>query len=94
MRSSPRATTCRSCEKRKLTGDFEQPYDPPAKSSAGGAVGMVGENSLRDDFRILSAKDGFPAMQDSILVLEHREGISDAVSRAMSSAIRGAFGKG
>jgi len=61
---------------------------------AGVAVGMVGENSLRDDFRILSAKDGFPAMQDSILVLEHREGISGAVSPAMSRAIKSAFGKG
>jgi DNA-binding transcriptional LysR family regulator len=60
---------------------------------AGVAVGMLGENSLRGDFRILSAKDGFPAMPDSILVLEHREGIGNAVTRAMSRAIRGAFGK-
>ncbi len=60
---------------------------------AGVATGVVGENSLRDDFQILSIDDGFPAMSDSVLVLEHREGMNNAVSQAMSQAIRAAFGK-
>jgi hypothetical protein len=60
---------------------------------AGVAVGMVGENSLRDEFRVLTPKDGFPAMPDSILVLEQREGAGDEVSQAMSRAIKNAFGK-
>lgn len=64
-----------------------------AAVSAGVAVGLVGESSLRDEFRVLSTKDGFPSMPDSSLVLECREGIDQSVARAMSHAIKTAFGR-
>ncbi|MDC1286681.1 LysR substrate-binding domain-containing protein [Gammaproteobacteria bacterium] len=64
-----------------------------AAVSAGVAVGMVGENSLRDNFRVLSAKDGFAPLPASILVLERRQGLDNAVAQAMCRAIRDAFGK-
>jgi hypothetical protein len=54
----------------------------------------VGENSLRDDFQILSKKEGFPSMPDSTLILQQREGLDKVVSQAMSRAIRDAFRKG
>ena len=60
---------------------------------AGVAVGMLGENSLRDDFRVLTAKDGFAPVPDSILVLESRKGLDDAVSSAMTRALKAAFGR-
>jgi DNA-binding transcriptional LysR family regulator len=63
-----------------------------AAVSAGVAVGMVGENSLRDNFRVLSPKDGFAALPASILVLA-RQGQDNAVAQAMCHAIRDAFGR-
>jgi len=64
-----------------------------AAISAGVAVGLIGESSLRDDFMILSSKDGLPEMPDSALVLKCRDGVSNSVSLAMSNAIIEAFGK-
>jgi DNA-binding transcriptional LysR family regulator len=61
---------------------------------SGAAVAAVGENSLRDDFQILSKKEGFPSMPDSTLILQQREGLDNVVSQAMSRAIRDAFRKG
>ena len=64
-----------------------------AAISAGVAVGVVGERSLCNEFKILTLKDGFPSMPDSALILECREGINNSISQAMSYAIREAFGK-
>lgn len=58
---------------------------------SGAAVAAVGENSLRDEFQILSKKEGFPSMPDSTLVLQRREGEDNVVSQAMSNAIKEAF---
>ncbi|WP_379866554.1 LysR family transcriptional regulator [Marinobacter sp. M5B] len=63
-----------------------------AAVSAGVAVGVLGESSLRDDFRVLTLVDGFPSMPDSSLVLEQREGASEPLLKAMSDAIKRAFG--
>lgn len=65
-----------------------------AAISAGVAVGVVGENSLCDDFRILSARDGFPKAPGSALVLECGVGASKTITHAMSQAIKDAFRKG
>lgn len=64
-----------------------------AAISAGIAVGLIGESSLRDDFKILSSNYGLPEMPDSALVLKCRDGVSKSVSLAMSNAIIEAFGK-
>jgi hypothetical protein len=64
-----------------------------AAVSAGVAAGVVGERSLRNEFKILTLKDGFPSMPDSALILECCEGINKSISQAMSYAIREVFGK-
>lgn len=64
-----------------------------AAVSAGIAIGMMGENSLRDNFRILAESDGFAPLPASTLVLESRKGLDNAVAQAMCQAIRDAFGK-
>ncbi len=64
-----------------------------AAVSAGVAVGVVGENSMRDDFRILTMKDGFAEVPKSMLVLESREGANKTLSLALSQAIKHAFSK-
>jgi DNA-binding transcriptional LysR family regulator len=64
-----------------------------AAISAGIAVGLLGESALRDNFRILSSRQGLPEIPDSALVLKCREGVSKSVSLAMSNAIIEAFGK-
>ena len=63
-----------------------------AAISAGVAVGLVGESSMCDDFRILTSKDGFPKLPDSALVLECRKGPKDKVALALSQVIETAFG--
>ena len=65
-----------------------------AAISAGVAVGLVGESSLCDDFRILTSKDGFPKIPDSALVLESRNGAKDRVALALSQVIENAFSGG
>lgn len=65
-----------------------------AAISAGVAVGVVGENSLCDDFRVLTSSNGFPKMPGSALVLECGEAASKTITRAMSQAIKDAFRKG
>jgi len=64
-----------------------------AAVSAGVAVGLLGESSLRDDLKILSLDDGFPSMPDSSLILDCRDDVSKPLSEAMSEAIKRAFGK-
>jgi len=64
-----------------------------AAISTGVAVGLVGEGSLRDEFKILRPGDGFPAVRDSALVLECRNGVSTPISQAMSHAIVAAFNR-
>ena len=64
-----------------------------AAISAGVAVGMVAESSLRDDFMTLSPKHGFPLTPDSALVLECREAVSKPLSLALINAVKEAFGK-
>jgi len=62
-----------------------------AAISAGVAVGLIGESSLRDDFAILSSNHGLPQLPDSLLVLKCRDDVSKSVSLAMTSAIVEAF---
>lgn len=64
-----------------------------AAITAGVAVGVVGEDSLCDDFRILTSRDGFPPMPGSKLVLECRESANKTISLALSQAIKDAFSK-
>ena len=64
-----------------------------AAISAGVAVGLIGESSLRDDFKILSSNHGLPEMPDSLLVLKCRDGVGKSVSLAMTNAIVEAFGR-
>ena len=65
----------------------------PTAISAGVAVGLIGESSLRDDFKILSSNHGLPEMPDSLLVLKCRDGVGKSVSLAMTNAIVEAFGR-
>lgn len=60
---------------------------------SGAAVAALGENSMRDEFKILSKNEGFPSMPDSTLVLQRREGLDNVVSQAMSNAITDVFVK-
>jgi len=63
-----------------------------AAVSAGIAVGALGEHSLRGEFRVLTPRDGLPALPDSVLVLQRRPGPDDAVAAAMSHCLAEAFG--
>jgi DNA-binding transcriptional LysR family regulator len=62
-----------------------------AAISAGVAVGLLGESSLRDDLMVLPADKGFPVMPQSALVLESRNGAGSPVLEAMVVAICQAF---
>jgi DNA-binding transcriptional LysR family regulator len=64
-----------------------------AAISAGVAVGLIGESSLRDDFKILSSNHGLPEMPDSLLVLKCRDGVSKSVSVEMTKATVEAFSR-
>ena len=83
----------KSGRRYQVTFSSESVTGITAAVSAGVAVGMVGENSLRDNFRVLSTKDGFAALPASILVLERQQGLDNAVAQAMCHAIREAFGR-
>jgi hypothetical protein len=63
-----------------------------AAVTAAVAVALTGEDSLRDDFMRLAAQQEFPAMADSALVLQVREGLDSALSRALCELIQTAFG--
>lgn len=63
-----------------------------AAVSAGVAVGALGENSLRPDFRELTPRDGLPALPDSVLVLQARPGVEESVAAAMGRGLAEAFG--
>jgi DNA-binding transcriptional LysR family regulator len=65
-----------------------------AAVAAGVAVALMGEDSLRDDFMRLTPQQGFPAMAESALVLQVREGLDSALSRALCEQIQSAFGAG
>ena len=64
-----------------------------AAISAGVAVGLVGEDSVCDDFRVLTSRDGFPVMPGSILVLEPGASANTATTMAMTQLIKAAFRK-
>ncbi len=64
-----------------------------AAVAAGVAIAVVGESSMRDNFRVLSSADGFPALPASALVLEQGAGFDAGVAEAMSHVICEAFGK-
>ena len=62
-----------------------------AAISAGVAVGVVGSDSTLSHLRLLTARDGFPPLPASQLVLEYRSGADTAIARAMGRAIAEAF---
>jgi len=62
-----------------------------AAVESGVAVGLLGLDSLRDDFVELAEAEGFPAMPVSLLLLDRRSGIDAALADTMSEAIRAAF---
>ena len=59
---------------------------------AGVAVALMGEDSLSDDYSLLSVQQGFPAMPESVLVLQLAEGVDSELARAMCALIESAFG--
>ena len=59
---------------------------------AGAAVGLIGENALREDLRVLAGAEGFPDMPDSLLVLDQRKGSRSKAVEAFGIALVGAFG--
>ena len=63
-----------------------------ASISAGVAVGLLSENTLRDDLKILKTAQGFPRMPVSALVLESRSDKTGPLHDAMTSVIKQAFG--
>lgn len=63
-----------------------------AAVSAGVAVGALGENSLRREFRELTPREGLPALPDSVLVMQGRPGADDSVAAAMGRGLAEAFG--
>jgi DNA-binding transcriptional LysR family regulator len=65
-----------------------------AAVAAGVSVALMGEDSLRADFMRLTPQQGFPAMAESALVLQVREGLDSALSRALCELIQNAFGVG
>jgi hypothetical protein len=62
-----------------------------AAVSAGVAVALIGEESLRDDFLILTPQRGFPWMQESSLVLQIREANQTPLTQAMCQLIENPF---
>lgn len=65
-----------------------------AAVSAGVAVALMGEDSLRAEFMRLSPQQGFPVMAESALVLQVREGLDSTLSRALCALIEAEFGIG
>lgn len=61
-----------------------------AAIEAGAAIGLLGESSLGDGLRILTAEEGFPHVPSSELVLDHR-GTGSKAAMAMRQAIMDAF---
>ena len=62
-----------------------------AAVAAGVAVALIGEESLRDEFLLLTAEQGFPAMPESSLVLQVREGADNSLVQAMCRVVETAF---
>ena len=62
-----------------------------AAIDAGIAVGLVPETVLSGDHRILGDREGFPAVPDSLLLLDVRPGTDPDLAAAMVDAIRAAF---
>lgn len=62
-----------------------------AAISAGVAVGVMSEGTLREDLTILSSTDGFPELPQSTLILSCGDNAQSSLSEAMTSAIRQAF---
>ena len=65
-----------------------------AAVAAGVAVALMGEDSLREGFMRLTPQQGFPAMAESALVLQVREGLDSVLSRALCALIEAGFGVG
>ena len=59
--------------------------------SAGVAVALIGEESLRDDFQLLTPQQGFPLMPESSLVLHIRDASQTPLTQAMGQVIENAF---
>ena len=62
-----------------------------AAVAAGVAVALIGEESLRDEFLLLTQVQGFPAMPESSLVLQVREGADNSLVQAMCRVVENAF---
>ena len=62
-----------------------------AAISAGVAVGLLSESTLRDDLNILTHAHGFPKMPQSSLVLDYRGSTETSLSQAMTAVIKQAF---
>ena len=62
-----------------------------AAVAAGVAVALIGEESLRDEFLLLTQEQGFPAMPESSLVLQVREGADNSLVQAMCRVVENAF---
>jgi DNA-binding transcriptional LysR family regulator len=62
-----------------------------AAVAAGVAVALIGEESLRDEFLLLTEEQGFPAMPESSLVLQVREGADNSLVQAMCCVVENAF---
>lgn len=62
-----------------------------AAISAGVAVGLLSEGTLRNDMDILTSAEGFPKMSQSALVLDYRGNAESSLSEAMISVIKQAF---
>jgi DNA-binding transcriptional LysR family regulator len=62
-----------------------------AAVAAGVAVALIGEESLRDDFLVLTPRQGFPAMPESFLTLQVRAGAEASLTQAMCRVIESAF---
>ena len=63
-----------------------------AAVAAGVAVGALGENSLREEFRELTPRDGLPALPDSQLVLQSGPRADASLAAAMGRELTAAFG--
>jgi DNA-binding transcriptional LysR family regulator len=62
-----------------------------AAISAGVAVGLLSESTLRDDLNNLTRAHGFPKMPQSALVLDCRGNTKTSLSQAMAAVIKQSF---
>lgn len=62
-----------------------------AAVAAGIAVALIGEESVSDDFLVLSPQQGFPQMPESLLALQLRDGADRSLTQAMCRVIESAF---